>query len=65
MRPGKSRAWGNVMEHQPKDAPRPQQKSDDKPRQREATQPAASQQSGGTTGPGQMQSTQFTDWASI
>lgn len=39
-------------------------KTDDKPRQKEATSHPAPQ-AGGQVGPGQMQATQFTDWASI
>lgn len=55
------------MEQEPKDAPRPQQQQqqNEKPRQAGPRDKRPTQQSGGTSGSGQMQSTQFTDWASI
>lgn len=45
-------------------AERPQER-DEKPLQRTAQAPRPSQQAGGASTSGQMQSTQFTDWASI
>ena len=51
------------MDKQQMGAERPQ-KPDDKPRQKEAAS-RPTPQAGGQVGPGQMQATQFTDWASI
>ncbi len=50
---------GRSEDRQPAAAPRK------RPQQQQGAQTPVSQQSGGEAGSAQMQSTQFTDWASI